>query len=136
MFQRAGVGQDSRQRVVVARGNRIELVIVAASTTDRLGQKPFANRIQLLINNVHAKLPLVLFFEVVIAERQVCRRDQLPLSIRQRFGRKQIAGELFDDKSIEGQVGIERLDDVIAIAPGFGQDEPAQSQRFAEPRDA
>ena len=33
---------------------------------------------------------------------------------------KQIAGDLFDDESIVGQVGVERANHIIAIAPAPG----------------
>jgi hypothetical protein len=41
-----------------------------------------------------------------------------------RWGRRrqEVAGELFDDEAVEGEVLVEGADDVVAVAPGVGAD--------------
>ena len=60
MVESLGVAEDSGQGVVVASGDRVELVVVASSTANRLSQKASRDRLELLVDDVRsACAPLV-----------------------------------------------------------------------------
>ena len=75
---------------------------------------------------------LVLLFEVRVAEHQVGRGDDLPGAVGGRGGRQQVAGELLRDEAVERQVAVEGIDDVVAVAPGVREDQPAQGDALGE----
>ena len=81
MLHRARAAENAGQRVIVARGNRVKLVIVARGAAERLGQQRLADRIQLLINHVHAQLLFVLLLKVCVAQRQKGRGNALSPSV-------------------------------------------------------
>ena len=70
MDQQVRAAEDAGQRVVIASRDRIELVVVAASTTDRHAEQRLAERVKLLVHDVEFQRQLVLLFVVRRAERQ------------------------------------------------------------------
>ncbi len=76
MFDRAGVGvaqgfgafEDRRQRVVILLRDRIKLVVVAADAAERHSQEGFAERVQLLVDDVHFQLLAIRFGQHLCAE--------------------------------------------------------------------
>ena len=89
-----------------------------------------AHGIELFVDDVHAQQFLVLLFEVVVAERQEPRRHHLSALLFVTRGGEKIAGDLLADEAVEGEIVVEGVDDVIAITPGFLQDEATKRQRF------
>jgi hypothetical protein len=57
------------------------------------------------------------------------------LAFRDGAATDEIAGDLFANELIEGKVAVERVDDIIAIAPCLLEDQSPQGDRFAEPGD-
>ena len=135
VFERFRVFENARQRVVIARRNRIELVIVTARAADRLAEQRLADHVELLIDDIHHELIFVLLLEVVISQNEKRGRDHLAPAICDRIGREQIARDLLAHKTVEGPILIETLDHVIAVAPRLLEHEAAQRERFAEARD-
>src|SRR5690606_10655051 len=106
------VGEERGEAVKVAGGYRVVLVVVAFGAAERRRQ-PYtgggAHAVGGTLDSVFARLRASLFGGLV--QPVVARGDKL-------FGRwifQQIAGQLFARELIEGQVAIERLDDVVAI---------------------
>ena len=83
------VSQNAGHRVVVARGDGIELVIVATRAANRLGEERFADGVELFVDDIHFEGFLVLLFEVPVADgeelvaiRRRCRSATDSPSIR------------------------------------------------------
>ena len=111
---------DAGQRVVVGGGNRVELVVVAAGAADRLGQERPPDDVHLLVDDVDEHLVDVLLGQHLRAEGQEPRRGEArePLVVAGR--RHQVAGNLLLHEAVVGLVGVERLDDPVAIAERIG----------------
>ena len=63
--------EGGRHAVVIACGERIEFVIVTAGTRNRLREKPTADHIELLIDQVHFELFFVLHVHGHLDERAI-----------------------------------------------------------------
>ena len=69
-------------RVVITGGNGVKLVIVTTRASDRLCQQACSNNIELLIDNIHIKLALVLVLKERVTHHQERRGDKiLPLCV-------------------------------------------------------
>ncbi len=120
--------QDRLEPVVILLGDRLELVVVAAGALDRQPQERRADDLSRPLEHgvlVGADLVrvAVALARAVLAVAEEMGRDQLI----DRFGRRArpataagqlVAGQLLADDSVERPVGVERADDVIAIAVG------------------
>ncbi len=104
-------GKHSVQRVVVADGYRIKLVIVTPSTADRETQKSACHHIDLVVDHI------VTVTVKHAAQRQQPHGGQLGRIVRQP---QLIGSDLFPNKLIKGFVVIERPNDVVAIRVGEG----------------
>ena len=113
-------GEDAGQRIVILREDRIELVIVAARAGDRQAHEGLGGCVDLLVDDVIDGLHSILLRQRPGAQGEESGGDNSALVDPARLVRRQqIAGNLFDEKSIEGRVFVKRLHDVIAIAPGI-----------------
>src|SRR5579863_1653226 len=107
------------QRVVVIRGNWIELVIVAAGAGDAQSQQPSRDDVDAVIDDV-----LGFVAEASTNSQESHRRQRAVILPEVEL----IGGELFEDETIEREILVERVDDVIAIGirkwvpPLFGED--------------
>ena len=111
------------QRVVVAGGHRVELVVVTPRTTERQSQGGSAERIDLVIDDVHLLLGRVVFGQHLRAECQEPGGDHPRVPIRGRLVRgrgNQVTGDLFDQKPVEWPVGVEAVNHPVAVSPGVG----------------
>ncbi len=102
--------------VVVGLREGIKLVIVAAHAAERQAEKSGADFADLLIN-VILHLELVHRDDFDIAKNEKARGGDVCGSFLQRCGRQEVSGNLFADEMIEGFVGVEGIDDVVAITP-------------------
>ena len=123
--QRLGATKDAGQRVVVAGGDRVELVVVASGAADRQSEKRPADRLKLLVDDFHPQQFLVLQFVVDRPEDEEARSGQLVGALVSIPVRHQIAGDLLDDEAVERFVVVERADDVIAVPPRVVKDSGA-----------
>ena len=117
VVQRMRAAENPGERVVVARRHGIEFVIVAARAANRHPEKRLAERVELLVHNVHAERVFVLLLIVGRAQREKRRRGDLAALFVGRRGGQEIAGELLADKLVEGQVAVERVHHIVAVAP-------------------
>ncbi len=133
---RAGLGaaEDARERVVVALGDRVDLVVVAAGAGDRQPEEGARGRLDLLVDHVQDELPAVLGVVGLAAEGEEPGRDDLVGPLAVVVGRQQVAGDLLADELVVRLVGVERGDGPVAIAPGLGIGEVRLAARLGEPR--
>ena len=135
MLGRLHISENSRQGVIIARGDGVELMIVTAGATERLAEKPFADGVELFVDDIHAELVLVLFFVIEVSEDEVSGGSAIAVSLFDGSGGKEIASYLFGNELIEGQVAIVGIDHVVAIALGMVENEAATRDGFGEPGD-
>ena len=118
---RRGRAQDTGHRVVVGRGDGVELVVVATGAADRQGEKGAAHGVDLLVDDVDQHLVRVLFGEHLWSQHQKAGPGDLLEALGVGLCRHQVAGDLFVNEAVEGLVAVERVDDVVAIAEGVGE---------------
>ena len=118
-----GSGEDRLQRVIVVLRERIELVIVAAGTVNRrTGERRHHRRHDVIAIQVTPDLPI----KCVLAN--VAQRTLIPRPSCQQsegggqlgvIGEESISCDLLLDKTGIGFVGVEGLDDVVAVGPSI-----------------
>ena len=130
--------EHSFERVVILRGDWIELVIVATRAVDRHAEKCLPNDANHIFEILFANAPLHHLALLAGADfiprtcDEKARRDD---SIR-RARRQDIACNLLARELIVGLVRIEALDHVIAVTPRVGTKLVAlESLAFTEARD-
>ena len=69
------IGEDSGQRVVVARGDGVEFVVVAAGAAQRLTEDAGADGVEHVVHNIHFELFLDLLLKVGVSQNQVSGGD-------------------------------------------------------------
>ena len=147
ILERLGAAHDSGKRVVVAGGNGIELVIVAAGAADGEAEEGAAHGVELFIDDVHAQHAFVLFFVIGGAKREEAGGGDLATTCGGIGGWKEIACEVLGDHAIDGNVVTDGFDNVVAETPrifegqrtaptgGFGETrdvEPVRGEAFGE----
>ena len=75
---RGGAIKDAGQSVVIRRGDRIELVIVAACTGNRQAEHALGHGVDLLVNHVELELGAIAVGVTLGADRQVTGSDLIP----------------------------------------------------------
>ena len=111
-------------------------MVMATTTADREPEKGSPDRLELLVDDVEAKLGLLLLLVVGGAESEEAAGDEIPLD-RGRVGRtiggKEVTGKLRHDEPVIGEVGVDGGDHPVAVAPGIlEQERPAAAARFGE----
>ena len=125
-----GAAEDSGQGVVVGRGDRVKLVVVAPGTGNCQSQHGLANHIQLVVDDVQRDVAAV---ERFLSDRQQSRRHLQPPGFGRVSGLQQVTGKLFDQEPVVGDVGVDRVDHVVAVPPRpKHQHVPAAASRFGE----
>ena len=117
VVQRMRAAENPGERVIVARRHGIEFVIMAARAANRHPEKGLAERVELLVHDVHAERVFILLLIVGRAQREKRRRGNLAGLFIGRRGGQEIAGELLADKLVEGQVAVKRVHHIVAVAP-------------------
>ncbi|GIT28317.1 MAG: hypothetical protein Ct9H300mP1_03630 [Planctomycetaceae bacterium] len=126
-----GAAEDSGQGVVVGRGDRVKLVVVAPGTGNCQSQDCLANHIQLVVDDVQRDVAAV---ERFLSDRQQSGRHLQPPGLGPGFsGLQQVTGKLFDQEPVVGDVGVDRVDHVVAVPPRpKHQHVPAAAGRFGK----
>ena len=109
-----GAVEDSGEGVVIALGNGVELVIVAAGAAERQAEEDATHGVDLFIDNVSAFLDRVLFGQDLGADGEEAGGCN-PVG---GGGSHEIAGQLFAHELVVGEIAIKGVDDPVAIAPG------------------
>ena len=135
VVQRMRAAENPGERVIVARRHGIEFVIVAARAADRHPEKRLAERVELLVHDVHAERVFVLLLIVGRAQREKRRRGDLAGLFIGRRGGQEVAGELLADELVEGQVAVKRVHHIVAVAPRVLEHQgPPAATRFRKAR--
>ena len=110
--------QQGHEAVVVGGRDRIELVVVAAGARERRAEEGGGRSPDHIVELVG---PLV------GRQHRVGRFHAIPRAADEEAGRgvraELVTSELFTDETVVGQVGVESLDDVVAVRPGVGAGE-------------
>ena len=119
----ARAAQETRQGVIVFLRDRVELVIMTTGTGDREAQEGLGDHIDLVVDPPHLVLADVHRRMRSLAEEiKTAAEDRLVVPVCQVSPGliKQVARNLFHHEPVVGQVGVERTDDVVAIAKRIG----------------
>ena len=101
--------KDAGERVVILVRDRVKFVIMTARTTESHRHDCATEGVDLLVDDVGAFFDRVFFGEDFRADGEEAGRGEI------RFG-QEIASELFAQEDVVGQIAIEGVDDVVAIA--------------------
>ena len=98
------------QRVVVARGDRVELVVVAAGAAERQARGTPGRRVSIWSSTMSSTIfGLSGSASTFGPEREEAGGDQPVVRARRRdSSRQQVAGELLADEAVVRLVGVER----------------------------
>ena len=147
--ERSSASEYSRQCIVIAGGDGIELVVVAARATESQSLKGPAQGIELVIHDIHAEFLFVGVHDCPGPDGQEARGHDLLTTLVVGFPGQNVSRDLLLNEAVVGLVGIERIDDVVAISPGLpcrdaatltqtvgiaGQIEPVPSPALTESR--
>ena len=125
MLHRLHVAENPGEGVVIPRRNRVELVVVTSRTRHGLREEPFRHHVQLFVHDIHAKLLLILFFQVRVAQHQERGGHEVTRSLDGIVRGQQVAGNLLADELVERHVSVERINHVVAVPPRLLEDEAA-----------
>ena len=117
-----GAGVDTGHGVVIAGEEGIELVVVAASAAEGEAEEGSGSGVNLLVHYVVDHLDAVLLGEGLGSEGQEAGGGDAFLPFFGGGGGQEVARDLLFDEAVEGEVGVEGLDDVVAVAEGVGVD--------------
>ena len=112
--------QVAGQGVVVLRGDRVELVVVAAGAGDGQAQEGLGEDVDLVVDAVRLVLADVdRRMRPLAEEEEAGAEDRLVEALGRVPARpvEQVAGDVLDDELVVGHVGVERADHVVAVAP-------------------
>ena len=108
--------EDGDEAVVVARGQRLELVVVTTGAADGEAEKGLPGGADDVVELIVAIRGGISGFIIPMTEAKKAGGD-----VRfERAVRQFVTCELLDDEAVEGFVLVERLNDVIAVAPDEG----------------
>jgi hypothetical protein len=92
-------------------------VVVTASATQREAEKRLADRIDLLIDDIHAQLFLVVVADDLGTEHEKAGRGNLFVPLFLPGAGKQITCDLLAHELVERFVLVKRIDDVVSKSP-------------------
>ena len=127
-----GTGEDSSQRIVIGGGDGIEFVVVAAGATHRKSKGGACQRIDLLRGIIHHESLFKPLVHVFGTEREEAGGSQEAVAFGGGCGGQKVAGDLLLEKAIVGNVAVDGVDHVVAVAPRVRvRDVPRGSGGFA-----
>ena len=107
-----GGGEDAVEGVVVTCGDRVEFVIVAAGAGDGEAEDTAGHDVDAVVDDV------VLITEEAAAEGEETHRGESGFVVAEG---ELVGGELLVNEAVEGEVGVEGADDVVAVGVGVGE---------------
>ena len=117
--------QDPVERVIVLGGNGVQLVVVAAGAGHRQTLKSLGEGVDLVVDHVGADFPeghAVVVTHLSQAEESRPGQGLVQSQPAVDAGLFQhIAGHVFPDHLVEGQVLVEGPDEIVPVAPGSQQ---------------
>ena len=116
----AGVGEDAVEGVVVLLRDGVEFVVVAAGAGDGEALEGFGDDVDLVVGPFDAVFEGVDGLEAVFDHAEVGEGEAGFVGVFGDSGRDEVAGEVFADELVVGDVVVEGADEVVAVAPGVG----------------
>src|SRR5207245_2690767 len=108
----------------------------AAGAADGEAEEALAERVELLVDHVHPERDLVLLLVICGPEDEEAGSRELATALLGSAVWEKITGDLLLRETVERQVGIEGLDDVVAVAPRVLEKQRAPAAaRLGEARD-
>ena len=114
--ERLGAGENAGERVVVARGDGVVLVIMATRAADAEAHHCCAHHVDLVGDHVHREIVIHCLGRLG-AEREEAGGHEMPIALGIVLGGQQVAGDLLGKKTIVRRVAIEGLNHIIPITP-------------------
>ena len=108
--------EERLEPVIVLLKDRVELVVVAAGTADAQPEEDLAGDVGDVVEDV-GPLPAHVALVVLVGPQPEKAGGDLELGVVRI---ELVAGELLGEEAVVGLVGVERADDVVAVAPGVG----------------
>ncbi len=119
--ERLGTAEDAGEGVVIALADGIELVVVAAGAGDGHAEDGAAGDIDLFVDKVHEELLASTFVEALGSDGEESGGDDVLVALFGGRGGKQVTGDLATDELVVGKVGVDGVDDPVAVTPGLGE---------------
>ena len=101
--------EDAVEGIVVGGRNRVELVVMATRAGDGQPEEALGRRVDAFVDGVVVVLE-------TLADSDEAEGGETRVVLGQV--RQAVGGELLNDELVVGLVGIERVDDVVAVGPG------------------
>ena len=117
--------EETGERVVVALGDGIELVVVAAGAGDGHAEEGFRHHVEAVVHAVALVLADVHGRMHFLAEEPEAGAEDgfVAAGVGVQAGlRDEVAGEVLDDELVVRHVGVEGADDVVAVVVGVRDD--------------
>ena len=96
-------------------------MIVAAGAAEGHAQEGAAEGFDLFVDEVHEEFHLVGFGEEFGADAEEAEGGEVAVALGGGGGGEEVAGDLFADELVVGEVAVEGVDDVVAVAPGIAE---------------
>jgi hypothetical protein len=122
--------EEGEQPIVIALRDGIVLVVVALGAFERRAEPHGSDRVDAVEDLVDAMLLLV--GAGLDVDRRAAVEAGREALVERRAG-QQVAGELLQGEAVEGQVGVERAHDPIAIGPQFAEAVALKAVRVGVP---
>ena len=94
-------------------------MVVAAGATEGQSLKGAAQGIELMVHDIHAELLFVGVHHGPGPDGQKARGHELLTALVVGLPGEDVSRDLLLNEAVVGLVGIERIDDVVAVSPGF-----------------
>ena len=120
---RAAVHHRAVEGVEVGLADRVELVVVAAGAGDRHPQERLGDDVDLVLGEADLFVEGVGGAEAVQDEAVLGDADRRLVDAQFRVHPRlveQVAGQMLADQLVDGYVGVQSPDQVVAVAPGVG----------------
>ena len=114
-----GAGEEAVEGVIVARGDRVVLVVVAAGASQREAEHDLAGRVQRVLDDLVDILELPRAEPLGLGD-EPGRDHPAGVVVGRPVGGQDVAGELLVEEPVIGDVGVECVDDVVAVEVRLG----------------
>ena len=121
---RTAAGEDAVERIKILLADRIKLVVVAARAGNRQTKEGLGENIDLIVHDFHLVIQRVHRHVAQLDHPQLRRAENgfvQPVRRVETRLRQQIAGEMFADELVVGQVAVEGANEIVTVTPGHRQ---------------
>ena len=116
-LQNMAAEENAGKRIVIFRGNRIELVIMTACTGHGQAEKSPADDINLVVGDIGQQFLFIGVAAAPVADGQHAGGDNTgDMDAARFFRRDQVAGDLINNELIIGQITVQGVHNPVAVA--------------------